>query len=311
MKHHDVSIYDPSDRGPVRGNTRHFKSGGGSSGGTTTTALPSWMQPYQRNILNMGQDLANRPFVPYGGQRVAQFSPDEQAAFDAIRQRATQGDPAQKLASSSLADTLSGKYLNGNPYLDQMVNRAQSVTANNYATGTAAQTDANAAKAMGLGNTGYFGQVAQNQDALGRNLGDIATQMYGQNYANERSNMMDAARLAPSVAAAGYNDASMLGQIGSAQRARDQGLLDIGYQDFLDQQNWPVQNLGILSNALGAAAGGTGVSTSTMRGGGSTGGLQGALGGAASGAAIGSFFPGWGTAIGAGVGGLGGLLGVF
>lgn len=42
----------------------------------------------------------------------------------------------------------------------------------------------------------------------------------------------------------------MLEQIGKAQMARDQASLDMGYQDFLRQQAFPQERLGLFSSVL-------------------------------------------------------------
>ena len=59
---------------------RKFK-GGGSSGPTETTVtqtdLPEYVQPYFERLLQRAEADSVQGYQPYGGQRLAYFSPDE------------------------------------------------------------------------------------------------------------------------------------------------------------------------------------------------------------------------------------------
>jgi len=343
----------------------------GSGGGQQTTqSLPSWAEPYAQQILQRGSALSNQDIPQYGGQTIAGMSPDQQAAMDMVRQRATGGSQAIDAATGAVTGMLGNQgnpfaagtnpyasqttnvatnpYIGQNPYLAQQVQQAQDQTAKNYATGTAAQT-------MGqFRNSGAFGgsamqeyQDTQNQQ-LGQTLGNMANSAYMQDYANTQqlaqrgielqtgTSLADAARnaqytqagqqlgasswdaaqnrlltgagVAQNLGNQGYMDASQLLQMGNMGQAQNQNEMNAAYQTWLNNAMQPYQKLGILQNSLSGAmgAGAQGI-TSTSGGGGSTLGSVG--GGAMSGAAMGSMImPGWGTAIGAGAGGLMGLL---
>lgn len=65
-------------------------SGGGSkSSGSTyqvnTTQLPAWVEGASQSNYNLAKDIANKPYTPYEGQRVAGFTPDQNAAQDYLR----------------------------------------------------------------------------------------------------------------------------------------------------------------------------------------------------------------------------------
>ncbi|HEY4250647.1 MAG TPA: hypothetical protein VGM87_05590 [Roseomonas sp.] len=96
---------------------------------------------------------------------------------------------------------------------------------------------------------------------------------------------------------ANYTDLAMLSGIGQEQQQLGQANLDQNYQQFLDQWNYPLQQLQTRLGALGGTPYG-GTSSTTMPVAGKDP-AMGALGGAASGAAAGSMFGPWGTAIGA------------
>jgi hypothetical protein len=68
---------------------------------TTTNNLPEYARPYFENILNRAQGESYREYTPYQGQRIAGFTPDQQAVQSDIRDMQT---PGQFGAASGLAN---------------------------------------------------------------------------------------------------------------------------------------------------------------------------------------------------------------
>ena len=95
---------------------RYFK-GGGSSAPTETTVtntdLPDYVQPYFERILKRGEAESNQPYTPYGGERLAYFSPDEMAAQGMTRGYAQSGTPIEYQMASERAAMLGGPYSSG------------------------------------------------------------------------------------------------------------------------------------------------------------------------------------------------------
>ena len=105
---------------------RYFK-GGGSSGPTETTVtqtdLPEYVQPYFERLLKRGEAESNQPYTPYGGERIAYFSPDELTSQGMTRGYAQAGTPPELQLASQRAAMLGGPYGSGyqadflgNPY---------------------------------------------------------------------------------------------------------------------------------------------------------------------------------------------------
>lgn len=115
-----------------------------------------------------------------------------------------------------------------------------------------------------------------------------------------------AGQLGQNAQQANYTDLAALEGVGGQQQQLDQANLDQNYARFLEQWNYPMQQLQTRLAALGGTPyGGTTVSTMPQAGGNpAMGALGGAMSGAASGAAMGSVIPGIGTAVGAIAGGL-------
>jgi hypothetical protein len=73
--------------------------GGGDTTTTSTTVDPQSQARYD-DLYNRAKGVANQPFVPYTGPRVAGFNPDQLQGFDATRNMFGQSmsfDPRQKL----------------------------------------------------------------------------------------------------------------------------------------------------------------------------------------------------------------------
>lgn len=282
----------------------------GSSGGSTQTTVqkadpPAYVQPYAQGALRWANELAIQPYQPYGGQRIAPLNQQQNQGLDLTEQRALAGSPVQNAAKTNLTDTLNGRYLNAdtNPYLKGTVDRALGDV----------QTRVNS---QFSGNN--FGSTAH-QEWLGSQLADTALPIYAQNYNNERQRQMQANLFAPQAAQSDYADLQALLGVGDVRQQNSQQNLDFLYDQFLQQQQHPYNQLRFFSDIIQGSPGSQTTSTgpnpyqtnraaSAIGGAAAGAGLGGALGGALAGAEAGSVIPGWGTAIGAGVGLLGGLL---
>jgi hypothetical protein len=77
---------------------RKYK-GGGSSAPTEQTVystdLPEYVEPYFKRLLQRGEAESLQGYTPYGGQRLAYFSPDELTSQAMTRGFATSGTPQQ------------------------------------------------------------------------------------------------------------------------------------------------------------------------------------------------------------------------
>lgn len=201
---------------------------GGGGDSTTKTGIAKEYQPLAREYASRASELSNEQFTPYTGQRFAETTGDQQAAYDLLRQQ-TQGGT--------------------NPYLDAMVNKAQANTIGNYNNVIRPQQDALAARSGSFGNSGVQSTIERDQLALGNQLGDIATGLYGGAYEN------DANRRA--------NATTNLLTAGNQQQAQAQQGLDFNFQQFQDMINQPYKNLQTLGAPLSGNMLGTISKTST------------------------------------------------
>lgn len=221
--------------------------GGGGGSSTTTQSIPDELKPLANAYVDKAVNLGRTGFTPYGGQRYADLNQTQQQGLDAITQRATQGSQTVNNAEGQLNQIIAGG--NTNPYLDSMVDRAQQNVVSNFNTGAV--------------NSGSFGNSGL-QEQFQKGLGDVATQMYGQAYDQDRSRQMQGIGMAQQFGNQDYQDAQQLLNAGQIRQDQAQQGLDFGYQQFQDQQNLPYRQLAAMAGPFGSNLG----STTTQSGGG-------------------------------------------
>lgn len=221
---------------------------GGSSGGghqTTTTTNSPWKA--QVPYLKYGMDEAARLYQTagpeyYRGSTVAGFSPEQNQAFGLGTQRALNGNASMQQSEALNSDFMSGKYLNSDPYKDQVFQniKQQVLPATN-------------AQFMGSGRYGsdlHAGTVATN---LTNAYAPYASQQYQQGL----DRMQNAASMAPTYAANDYTDLAALEAIGQQKQGLGQQELNDAVNRWQYYQQLPYDKLGQFLNNVGGNYGGT------------------------------------------------------
>lgn len=273
-------------------------------------------------LLNRGvTNVVNQPFQRYGGRRIAGFNPDQENAMAGTRYLARQGSDIGDMGSRATQNTLQGDFLNSitnrgigtnqyagdNPYFRDVMRSGMDDITSAYQRGTGADTTRMFNLSGAFGGSAHQNAVANNENALGRQLGNYAQGMQNQQYdrsanlregdlqrtaglySGERDRMSRAGDQAINFENQGFNRFAQLMGIGNQQRGYDQSLLDREYGDWTDEQNWERNNLGWFANLLSQAQGGATSSTSYGGYGGNTNALGGLLGAAALGRGAGLY----------------------
>jgi hypothetical protein len=229
--------------------------------------------------------------------RVAPQNQAQQVGLSMMMGRALGGSPDETAGRQQALQTAQGGYLGGspgfsknpysgaNPYLDQAVNKTLSGMADNYSVGTAAQTDASAARSRAYGGSAHTELTGRNNANLLGQMGQTANDMYMKDYTmqgqlaeqglgraqgafdTERNRMMGAVPLAFQGGQLDYDAAGRMIQAGDAQGGYQQRLLDQAYQDYMTQQNRPYEAIDRAGNLLGLAIGNQGSTTVRNQGG--------------------------------------------
>ena len=261
----------------------------------TETVLPEWYTQYAKDILSKATAATAQPYSAYGAPRIAGFSPEQEQAFSGFKssmgsyqpyiQAATQG--LQRGTGSFTAPGVASQYMN--PYTQNVVSGIGSAAGRNLyenllpavnrtfiGGGTfggsrsqeftaRAVRDANAAalseqnKAMKEGYESGMGQFNTEQNRL------ITASPY-------------MAALGSQAQTQGNLDLAGLEQIGSQRQQLGQRSADLAYQDFLNQQQSPYEQVQKLA-AIGGqpSAQGSGSTSTTAPKPSSTGQILGAI----------------------------------
>lgn len=267
---------------------------GGSKSQTVTQKqeIPPFLQNQLQQVFGAAQDI--QPAV-FAGERVAGFSPLETLSQQLTADRALAGDQTVDQARGLLSNTLAGNYLE-NPFLQNQIDNAISGAVN--------QATSQYALGGRLGS-GAFGT------ALGAGITGAAAPILANQYNAERGRQMQAAQMAPQLAAQDFIDLAALSGVGQQQRELSQAQIQ-AQRDFINELNAAqLSKFGSLASAAGLTP--SAMNTSSTQPGVSP--LAGAAGGALTGAALGSLFPtaaasaSGATGFGASFGPMGALVG--
>ena len=208
---------------------------------TTTSAEPSeFIKPYYTEAIDSAQDLYQSALPNFFPNNTYVSTPAEtQAALALATNRATAGNPLLNQSQTEAGNILSGNYLSPttNPYAKALYDQmAGDVTA-----GVQSQ----------FSKYGRLGSSA-NQETLAKSLGNLANQVYGDQYNRERQNMVGATQLAPQLGEMDYNDITRLAQVGDTRESIEQTKLQDAMARFDYEQQKPYIKLNQYLGALGA-----------------------------------------------------------
>ena len=242
--------------------------GGGGGGETTTQSVDPAMMRIYNDVYNTGRTLANQPYIPYTGARVAGFNPDQLQGFDATRNMFGQSmgyDPRSALnnlanmSAPSILDRDIGAYQN--PYTQQVVDTTLADLDRSRQMAVSRDQD----RAIGAGafggsrsgvleaetNRAFADQAARTAAGLRQGGFDRATSLAGQDINREVSNRMFQSGLFGSQLSDQYKNLGLLANMGRQQQGLQQAGLDQGYAQFMDARNYPMQQFGFLTGGAG------------------------------------------------------------
>ena len=258
--------------------------GGGTQEQTATqiTELPEWAKPYAKETLAKTQELTSQPYQTYGGERIAGFTPMQEQAQQAAgaMQVAPQIGAATGIAGTAgLGSLMAGQQYGQmatdpgsmqaymSPYMQNVVD-IQKREAQRQAGIAGTQRGAQAVRAGAFGGSRQAIMEAEAQRNLAQQMGDIQAKGSQAAFEQARQAQQFGAELGLRGLGQAGQMASTLGQLGQTQFGQQQGIInlqrdvgkeqqalrqagyDIGYQDFLRQQQYPYQQLGFMADMI-------------------------------------------------------------
>ena len=242
----------------VSASTFGLIGGGDSKGGTGDSQTTPWepVQPYLLDAYKQAKALYETGGPDYyPNATYAPFSPQQQMAMQLGQNRALMGSaydqPAGNVATNAMTSyspytlaatknlwdgyrgmdqlnaTTQGAYLNSNPYLDSMFNAATRSVNTQYQNNVLPGVNATFGSGGRTGSNAHQTALDMANQNYGNTISDMAANIYGQNYANERTNQL--------------NSAMNMGNLGIGMSGAMAGL---GAQNFAQQMGGA--NLGML-----------------------------------------------------------------
>jgi len=257
-----------------------MSSKGGDSGGTSVVIpdVPDYAQQYVQNILAAGEEEFIRPYVQYGGPRVAEVSPQRLMAQEAVEQFATEGSPVygealdltrglirEQQQPSVFGSAEAEAYMS--PYFESVIDRSKQAAIEDFQKQKALR-DAAAIQAGAFGGSRQAVAEAQAESGLLSRLSNLeatgrqqafeaaSSQFERDRQAEQAARAAQAAGIQQLSGLGGAAEQSLLGRIGAleevgrAEELRRQLSLDQAYQEFLRQQAFPEEQLGKFSNLI-------------------------------------------------------------
>lgn len=251
-----------------------------TSYGQTVESMPKWLSDYTQGLIKRANVIAAEPYQAYGGPRIAGFTEEEEQGFDIARGTVGAYQPYLEQAGTTLGGGLAqaGEYLGEgtrgfpgavdeymDPFIGHVLNRQAELARREFGEETLPQLQSAFTRA------GHFGsdRMMEMAERATRTSGESLTsqqlaalsQGYGQAgelYGADAARNIQAAGVAGELGVEGargygalgamasrmgYGDAAAMEAIGRTQRGMEQGSLDMAYQDFLRQQNYPRETI--------------------------------------------------------------------
>jgi len=234
------------------------------------TTIPDYARPYVEDLLGQAQavtDINQNPYMQYMGDRVAQFSPLQQQAYEnaGLMQTAPQLQDATALAGMAGLGALNTQYTFkpssftskdfdaiSNPYMQSVVERQQADAQRQADIARQAQ-GAQAARAGAFGGSGDYLMRAQAAGNLARQKGDIqaqglnnaynqAMQQYNTQYQQNAQQQQFGAGLGLQGLQTANTAAGNLANIGNTQYQQNMGINQMQNQ-YGGQQQQQIQNV--------------------------------------------------------------------
>jgi hypothetical protein len=234
------------------------------------TTIPDYARPYVEDLLGQAQavtDINQNPYMQYMGDRVAQFSPLQQQAYEnaGLMQTAPQLQDATAMAGMAGLGALNTQYTFkpssftskdfdaiSNPYMQSVVERQQADAQRQADIARQAQ-GAQAARAGAFGGSGDYLMRAQAAGNLARQKGDIqaqglnnaynqAMQQYNTQYQQNAQQQQFGAGLGLQGLQTANTAAGNLANIGNTQYQQNMGINQMQNQ-YGGQQQQQIQNV--------------------------------------------------------------------
>ena len=252
-----------------------FGKGGGGGGQpahttqTTTSEYPTELKPFIKDIFGKAKGIeearTTAGYQAYPAPRIAGFTPDQEAAFTGIREAQGLSSPffggataLTQRATRDFTPELSQQYMS--PYAQNVIDIEQRELGRRGDV-ERQRIGAQAVGAGGFGGSRHAILEAEQARQQGQQASDIQTrglqsafqasqQAIAQQRQADLAGAGQMAQLGAQVPGQRFKELGALAGLGAAEQTQRQRALDLGYQQFRDEYNYPMQTLQDYSSVL-------------------------------------------------------------
>lgn len=238
-----------------------------SAAADSSSALPAWLQEYTRGLMAQVTGVYAQPYQQYNGPRLTNINDYTQATqgMNMSQQNVGSWQPAFNQAGQNLT-TASQTAPQGvqsymNPYTDNVVDRIGQLGTRNLTEQLLPQVNST------FTGAGQFGST-RNADFTNRAIRDVNDNILGQqnqalqtgyqnaiqNFGNDMTRLGTLAgqqqQYGQNLSNMGQQDATTLYNLGNLQKNQDQQSYDLGYNQFLEQRDYPKSQLEFMNSLV-------------------------------------------------------------
>jgi len=232
----------------------------------TGETSPQWLQDFTRGLVSQGVDIASQPYQPYGGPRIANWSAPQMQAWSQVAANQGSWQPGLNAGQSAVQGAIqpfSQEQLNPflSPYIGGVVEEMGRLGTRQFQEQILPQTLSPFVGAGQFGSTrsmdfanraarDFGADLAGRQGAALQQAYDSAMNQYGNWAQRGIQGGQTLGALNELRQKLGMSDAAQLEAVGNTQRQGAQQRLDMAYQDFVNQRDYPLQQLTMLNNLV-------------------------------------------------------------
>ena len=235
----------------------------------TTSEYPTELKPFIKDIFGKAKGIeqarTEAGYQAYPAPRIAGFTPDQQAAFTGIREAQGLSTPfyggataLTQRATRDFTPQLAQQYMS--PYAQNVIDIEQRELGRRGDV-ERQRIGAGAAGAGGFGGSRHAILEAEQARQQGQRASDIQTkglqsafqasqQAIAQQRQADLAGAGQMAQLGAQVPGQRFKELGALAGLGAAEQTQRQRAIDLGYQQFRDEYNYPMQTLQDYSSVL-------------------------------------------------------------
>lgn len=256
---------------------------------TSQVIVPDWLDKRNQSLVKRAEAASNTPFKQYAGQRVADFNPDMERAFGLARSNVGKYDPLMQRTQQGVMDLFAraegptSQQIQSlmNPFTQNVIDTSRRKQLEQYGS-QVADRNRRAGMVNAFGGSRMALEQATGEEKIRQELDD--TQYRGLfdafNQANTQFNRgtdvlaqgigqgLQTAQQGQQMSMA---DMANLLKSGGVQMENNQAKLTDAYSRFVEERNYPYEQINFLSNILNPMTGNykAGQTTAEQKGGGS------------------------------------------